>query len=195
MPKQKQRHRYLAARRNLPAEDRLALSRSVQQRFVQSAVFQRAECLALYSAVHNEVDTDEVARQALGHNKRLVYPRVNAGSLDFVTVRHLGDLVPGYMGVLEPAGRESVEPGEIDVVVVPGVAFALDGYRLGYGKGYYDRMLANCRRTCQKVGFAYEMQVVESLPYDVHDVAVSMLVTERRIIDCSVQPPHVGGGL
>lgn len=189
MLKHKQRLRFLAARKALSAETCLALSQDVQQRFLQSDAFRRAGCLALYSAIHNEVRTEEVALQALARNKRLVYPRVRDGVLDFVAVNALEDLEPGYMGVLEPPGLAAVPAEEIDVLVVPGVAFDLRGYRLGYGRGYYDRVLATCHRESLKVGFAYEMQLAKLLPAESHDEALSVLVTERRIINCSAGAP------
>lgn len=186
MPKHKQRHRFLTARRNMPAEVCQSLAQRIQQRFLQSAAFHSAGCLALYSAINNEVCTEEVAWCALDSGKRLVYPKVRGEALEFVVIKTLEDLKPGYLGVLEPTGAELVLPGDIDVLVVPGVAFDLNGYRLGYGRGYYDRTLAACRRSCLKVGFAYEMQLAESLPIETHDEALSVLVTECRTIDCTV---------
>jgi len=186
MPKHKQRLRFLTARKSMPAEVCQLLGQSIQQRFLQSAAFHGADCLALYSAVNNEVCTTEVARRALDSGKRLVYPKVRGETLEFIVIRTLEDLKPGYLGVLEPIGPELVLPGDIDVLVVPGVAFALNGYRLGYGRGYYDRTLAACRRDCLKVGFAYEMQLAEFLPIEIHDEALSVLMTESRTINCTV---------
>lgn len=195
MPKHIHRLRILDARKSLPVETCRALSHAVQQRFLGSDVFRKAGCLALYSPIHNEVDTAEVARQAIIDGKLLVYPRVQGAVLEFIVVHHLDELVPGYMGVLEPTGREVVSTTVVDVLVVPGVAFDLAGYRLGYGQGYYDRALAACRRNCLKVGFAYEQQLVATLPTEGHDESLSALMTENRIIEFTAGPPISRGGL
>jgi len=181
MPKRSIRQRMLTERRCSPVESCLLWSRQIQERFLGEEVYRRAACLGLYSPLQNEVQTEAVARQARLDGKRLVYPRVCGERLEFCQVNAGDDLVAGAFGILEPAG-EAVALTEIDLLVLPGVAFDLGGHRLGFGKGYYDRTLADCHPTLERVGFAYEFQVIDQLPAADHDCRLTCLVSERRTL-------------
>ncbi len=183
MPKRSIRSRFLAERKSCPQALCHAASREIQQRFLNSSLFREAGCLALYSAIHNEVLTDVVADRALEVGKTLAYPHTGEDSLEFVRVRTLADLAPGKFGVLEPQDGERLALEKLDLIVVPGVAFDLSGHRLGYGRGFYDRALSVCRADCARVGFAYDFQLVTALPAAQHDKRLSALVTESRILD------------
>ena len=183
MPKRPIRAQFLAERRSLPIESRITLSVEIQRRFLQSVVFSDASVLALYSAIHNEVLTDRVAARAIEVGKTLVYPRIKNDGLEFVEIQSLADLAPGAFGVMEPLGDHLVPIEELALIVVPGVAFDLAGHRLGYGRGYYDRALATCRADCVKVGFAYDFQLLTTLPAAKYDQALSTLMTESRTLN------------
>jgi 5-formyltetrahydrofolate cyclo-ligase len=155
----------------------------IQQRFLYSDLFQRARCLALYSAIHNEVLTETVSIRAIESGKTLVYPRIKNNDLVFVEVRSSDDLAPGAFGVLEPQGDNTIPADSLDLVIVPGVAFDLVGHRLGYGRGFYDRALAVCRADCVKLGFAYDSQLLAALPAAEHDQTLSVLMTESRTLN------------
>ena len=182
MPKRPIREQLLAQRRHCSAEDCLRLSLLVQARFLDSAAYRQAGSLGLYSPFLNEVQTELVARRCLADGKRLSYPRVKGMTLEFVEVSGLTDLAPGTYGIPEPTGERRVPYPELELLVVPGVAFDLSGYRLGYGKGYYDRALASCLPVLERVGFAYEFQLVEQLPAAAHDCRLTHLVTEQRML-------------
>ena len=184
MPKRSIRARFLAERKALSQELRVALSIRVQQRFLRSEKLAEVEFLALYSAVHNEVLTDAVAGWAKESGKRVAYPRVAGEKLEFVEIASLNDLTPGGFGVPEPLAGNPVAQNFLDLVIVPGVVFDRTGHRLGYGRGYYDRALDGCRPDCRKIGFAYQFQVVESLPVvEEHDRSLSALVTEDETLN------------
>ena len=183
MPKRSIRSRYLAERKSRPAASCLAASREIQRRFLASNLFLDAGCLALYSAIHNEVLTDQVAERALEQGKTLAYPRTRGDHLEFVRTRTQKDMAVGSFGVLEPRDGELVPVEKLDLVVVPGVVFDCSGHRLGYGRGFYDRALSACRADCAKVGFAYDFQLVATLPVAQHDKQLSALVTESRILN------------
>lgn len=182
MPKRPIREKLLAQRRHCSVESCLHLSLQIQERFLASDVYRQVGCIGLYSSYLNEVQTERVARQCLVDAKRVVYPRVTGPLLEFAVVTRPGEFAPGAFGILEPTGRQLVPFDEIDLLVVPGVAFDLAGHRLGYGKGFYDRVLARCRPGLQRVGFAYEFQVVEQLPAADHDCRLTHLVTEQRML-------------
>ncbi|RLF88523.1 5-formyltetrahydrofolate cyclo-ligase, partial [Thermococci archaeon] len=97
-------------------------------------------------------------------------------------IRSFSELRPGKFNIMEP--REAIdEEVNLDLIVVPGVAFDESGYRLGFGKGYYDRFLRSFRETT-KLGLAYEFQVLEEVPRDEGDIPVDFIITEKRRIDC-----------
>lgn len=195
MPKRSIRTQFLAERRSLSKQTCISSSAEIQQRFLQSDLFSDASCLALYSAIHNEVQTDTVAIRAIEAGKTLVYPRVKHEGLEFVEVSNLADLAPGAFGVLEPRGDNLVPVEALALVVVPGVAFDLAGHRLGYGRGYYDRTLAVCRADCVKVGFAYDSQLLNTLPAAKHDQTLSVLMTERRTLTFPPKGCHCSQGV
>lgn len=188
MPKRPIREKLLAARRHCSAQTCLYLSGLIQARFLEGDAYQQAACIGLYSPFLNEVQTELVARRCLADGKRLAYPRVTGEALQFVEVFGHQELAPGAFGILEPSGRRLVALAELDVLVIPGVGFDLTGHRLGYGKGYYDRVLAGCCPALERIGFAYEFQVVEQLPAAGHDCRLTQLVTEQRLLRF---PPRV----
>jgi 5-formyltetrahydrofolate cyclo-ligase len=182
MPKRPIREKLLIERRHCSAETCLRLSLMIQERLLDSRAYRQAGTVGLYSPVLNEVQTERVARRCLADGKRLAYPRVTGDDLRFVEVADLGTMSPGTFGVLEPVGNQLMPVAEIDLLIIPGVAFDLEGNRLGYGKGYYDRALAVCRPDQERVGFAYEFQVVEQLPVAGHDCRLTCVVTEQRTL-------------
>ena len=189
MPKRSLRETLLAARRHLSTETCLQLSAQIQARFIGSAAYRQAQCLGLYSPVLNEVHTELVARRALADGKRLAYPRVHGAQLEFVELPTLAALAPGAFGIAEPTGDRRVPLAELDLLVLPGVGFDLAGYRLGFGKGFYDRALAGVPPALVRVGFAYEFQVTGQLPVADHDCRLTLLVTEQRMLRFPAEGP------
>ncbi len=178
MSKRSIRAQYLTERKARSSESCVGSSVEIQHRFLHSELFRRAGCLALYCAIHNEVQTETIFARALEAGKTLAFPRVNAEELEFVEVQSLTGLIAGAFGVLEPQGTKLVPVEELDLVVVPGVAFDRTGHRLGYGRGFYDRALSACRKGSMKVGFAYDSQLLDELPSAKYDQRLSALMTE-----------------
>jgi len=181
MPKRSIRQRLLLERRNCSVESCLQWSRQIQRRFLDDDLYRQAACLGLYSPVQNEVQTGLVAQQARRDGKRVVYPRVCGEQLEFCPVTDEAELVCGAFGICEPQSAP-LPLAEVDLLVVPGVAFDLGGHRLGFGKGYYDRTLADAPARLARVGFAYEFQVITQLPIAEHDCRLTTLVTEHRTL-------------
>jgi len=128
-------------------------------------------------------------RRALSEGKRVCVPCTNMDDKSMVASQILDledDLCLGNYEILEPRCDclRPVPPGEIDVVLMPGVAFDPTGGRLGYGGGYYDRFLEKCAPRCLLLAVAFELQVVDHVPCADHDRHVHKIVTEKRIIDC-----------
>jgi 5-formyltetrahydrofolate cyclo-ligase len=143
-----------------------------------------ARTVMFFVTFGSEIDTVPMIEQALARGKRVVAPRAEPEERELrpCEVRDpTRDLAPGAHDIREPvAGCREVALEEIDVVIVPAAAWAEDGFRVGYGGGYYDRFLARVPRTV-RVGLGLEVQVVPEVPRSNHDLPVQMLVTEAGV--------------
>ncbi|ANA40737.1 MULTISPECIES: 5-formyltetrahydrofolate cyclo-ligase [Geobacter] len=183
MPKRALRQSMLALRRSLaPAEARRA-SEAIQRSFADSDGFRKSRVVALYAPIRGEVDTGDVLRLALDQGKTVLLPVVCGDELRFIEVTDPAGLRPGSYAIPEPClTGTAVAPDRADIIVVPGVAFDLAGRRIGYGKGFYDRALHHLEGTGRLVGFCYDFQLVDEIRGEPHDVALDLIVTEKRII-------------
>lgn len=160
------------------AEKSLAAA-TVFNRLEQSAAFALAEKILLYHSLPDELSTREFLDRWCGR-KRFFLPRVNGLNLDILPYDR-SRMALGAFHIEEPQGNETVDISEIELIVVPAVAYDRKGNRVGRGKGYYDRLLAETRAT--KVGVGYDFQLLEEeIPAEPHDVAVDMVITDRRRI-------------
>lgn len=184
MEKKTARKQFLAWRNQLDPVSYSRFSYQAQQQLIASAPFARARTLALYSPVHNEVATEQVFAAARKLNQRVYYPKVAGDELQFVEVCNLDELVTGAFGVAEPGAGEKTTVAELDLIIVPGVAFDLRGYRLGYGRGFYDRQLVRKPVETVTVGLCFEGQLCDCLPHETHDQEVAYIATETRFIPC-----------
>lgn len=181
MSKQGLRRLQLARRRALDPQLRTQWSLWAQQQLVQLSWFYRARTVALYSPIHGEVDTALLFSSALAAGKRVVFPRIDNQQMVFVAVEGRQDLEPGAFAALEPCGQAIVAVDDLDLVIVPGVAFDRYGFRLGYGKGYYDQAFEMCSFRCVLLGLGYSFQLEDRLPHEPHDVGLTGLVTEKEV--------------
>lgn len=193
MDKRELRQQMITARQALAPEQRADWSRRAQVNLLHTPWWEPARTVMLYLPIKGEVETALLVAEAGKRWKRLAIPRVQRQPKRLLLHRWTGDrrdLVVGAYSIMEPAeSLPLVEPGEIDLVVVPGVAFDRWGNRMGYGGGYYDRTLPLMQAdnpTAAFVGLAYAMQVqtMEPLPWEPHDVQLDGIVTEQGLITC-----------
>jgi 5-formyltetrahydrofolate cyclo-ligase len=150
----------------------------------------RARGIACYVSKDSEVDTRPLIRRALDTNKRVLVPVVKKGDIDlfFSEIKDLGkELVPGSFNIPEPR-PEFLRPTSldtVDILFVPGIAWDREGYRLGWGRGYFDRVLKVLPVHVRSIGLSYNLQFVSRVPRDQFDVPVNMVVTESRVVRCS----------
>jgi 5-formyltetrahydrofolate cyclo-ligase len=124
-----------------------------------------------------------VFAEALAALKLVLYPAVCGEGLVFRRVLGLKGLQRGAFGISEPASScEAYDPHEADLFVIPGVAFDLQGKRIGYGKGYYDKTLHSIEGQGKLVGFCHDFQLVENIADEPHDVKMDILITEKRVL-------------
>jgi 5-formyltetrahydrofolate cyclo-ligase len=179
------RKRLAALRRTLTSEARAERSTRACEHLIAHAGFDNARVVLAYAALRFELDPQHALAQAAHAGKTLLLPRVVPESHELTLhVYKLGDeLSESGFGVREPlASAERVAHEQVDLVLVPALAFDARGYRLGYGKGFYDRLLPTLGRA-ERIGLAFELSLLPQLPNEEHDIAVHRVVTEKRVLE------------
>jgi len=188
MPKSILRKVILARRLALSATEQSVAADIIQNAFLAMPDYHAAGSIALYWPVKNEVSTELVISHALLAGKTLFFPAVEGDEMLFRRVAALDDFVAGKFGIKQPAaGCPAADPEKIDLIVVPGVGFDLSGQRIGYGKGYYDRVLHRLEGKGKLTAFCYDFQIVDSLAGEQHDVNIDRIITEQRLINTALQ--------
>jgi 5-formyltetrahydrofolate cyclo-ligase len=183
MSKRSVREAALSARRALSAPERAARSEQIARHVLALDVFERAQTIAVYAALGAEVDTTLIAAGAESRGKRLAFPRAAGERGLAFSLATLETLVLGPFGTREPPpGAPLVEPSSLGLVLVPGVAFDLQCRRLGRGRGHYDATLAALPAGVARIGLAFEVQLVDEVPLEPHDVVLDAVVTESRVV-------------
>lgn len=188
--KQAIRQRIIAFRQQMEEDERARLSLAIAARLASMEAYRTANTVLAYMNFGAEFSAEIFVQQALRDGKRVLLPRVNRSTneLDIYQVMDLlHDLAPGMWGISEPlvercARVDALE--EVDFILLPGVAFGRDGTRLGYGGGFYDKLLARMQHQPALVAGAYTMQIVEGVPQEATDRKVEWLVTENETIYC-----------
>lgn len=177
------RREILTHRDALPAASVEKLGEVFAARLLSLPLWQAARCPALYMSFGGEASTRRILEACFLAKRHVALPRVEEAELRLHLVTSFDDLVPGKFGILEPrAEAPRVEPGEPDLFVVPGVAFDRRGHRVGYGKGYYDRLLE--LTGAPTLALAYGFQIVHRIPEEPHDRRMSFILTPDELVDC-----------
>jgi len=175
------RKKVLAARDSLLPGQRTAKSREIEERLFSLAEFKSATIVLFFASFRSEVDTGSMIRRALTFGKRVALPKVKGTELALYEIANWdNDVSPGAWGIPEPHEDRPIGLDEIALIMVPGAAFDEQGNRLGYGAGFYDKLLSAFTKTT--VALAFEAQIVPLVPAELHDVPVKKIVTEKRII-------------
>jgi 5-formyltetrahydrofolate cyclo-ligase len=183
MPKRTLRRSMLAHRKSLSPEEFRSASLHIQKTFLETDNFKRARSVLVYSPIHYEVDTELIVRSALAAGKKVAFPVVIGHELIFREVSDFSSLEKGAFGILEPcvSGR-LFDVEDADILVVPGVAFDLNGHRIGYGKGYYDKTIHRLEGHGKLVGLCYDFQLVDEILGESHDVKMDLIITDKRVV-------------
>jgi 5-formyltetrahydrofolate cyclo-ligase len=184
--RKRQIRRQAIANRQLQA-NRESLSRVISATVEALPAYRAAQTVMYYVAMPVEVQTRDALTAALHAGKRVVVPYCAGGELELFRLADMDELEPGTLGILEPSRdlrsirEKQAHAGELDVIIVPGVAFDRRGGRLGHGKGYYDRLLARTEPRTRRIAVAYESQMFPEIPMSDHDVFMDMVVTETTV--------------
>lgn len=189
MDKKILRREILAKRAKLGTDGNISLSEDIVNKLVESEFYQNARTIMTFISFGSEIDTHEFIKKGIADGKNISVPvtfhegRIMKPSI----IKSFDELEPGYFNILTPKQEfiRYIDPLEIDLIIVPGAVFDRSGYRVGYGGGYYDRFLSNeIRSDIPKVGIAFDLQVVDSVPKENHDIPVDYIITEIEIIKC-----------
>jgi 5-formyltetrahydrofolate cyclo-ligase len=192
--KQALRQSIIAARQKMTEALRSEFSAMITQRILALPTYQQAQTVVGYMSFGAEFSTTAWLQQALRDGKRVLLPRVNSatGQLELYQVHNLQhDLAPGIWNIPEPVPAHCAlvaTLNNLDFILLPGVAFARDGSRLGYGGGFYDKLLARIQQTEGRpalIAPAYSMQIVAEIPQERTDIKVEWLLTEHEVIKCN----------
>jgi 5-formyltetrahydrofolate cyclo-ligase len=175
------RKKVLATRDAMSRGKRTAKSREIEERLFLLPEFKSARTVLFFASFRSEVDTGPMIRRALAFGKRVALPKVEGTELVLYEISDLDkDVSPGRWGIPEPHEPRSVTLEEIDLIIVPGAAYDEHGNRVGYGAGFYDKLLTAFKK--MTVALAFEAQIVPNVPTEMHDVPIKKIVTERRVV-------------
>lgn len=173
--KRKVRQAVRAEIAKLPTEERATLSSQIFSKIATLKEVEEASVIALFVSLPDEPQTADFIEQLLLQNRRVVVPRIEGEVMNFYDISE--GVIIGAFGIMEPIATTPIAPSEIDVMVVPGVAFTQLGSRLGRGKGFYDKYLSHNGFRAYTVGVCYPCQLVEELPTEEHDKLLDLVVS------------------
>lgn len=198
------RKKILKVRDEISAKERASCNFEIRKCVLTHPVYEAAEVILAYASYRSEVDTVTLIGQALADGKYVFAPKVSGDGMEFWQITDMEDLREGYRGIPEPVERVSFPEwlagqsnvGEIHVMMwMPGAVFDKERHRIGYGKGFYDRYLSrltaleqeNCCKWSVELhlttaALAYSCQVLEQIPYELHDIRPDILITEKGVM-------------
>jgi 5-formyltetrahydrofolate cyclo-ligase len=179
------RKEILAKRNRIPVSVKKVKDRAIEDRLFELDEIKHAKTVFFFASFRSEVETSGMIRRSLKEGKTVVLPRVEGTAIGLYRITGPGELIPGCMKIPEPSvltDDRKVRINDVDAIIVPGAAFDRSGNRIGYGGGFYDRLLAQLQKPVPVIAPAYEEQVIDVVPADSHDKKVSIIVTDRRVI-------------
>ena len=185
LSKEQIRREILRIRNSLPENELIGNSNIISKRVISTKEFINSLSIGIYYSIGSEVNTFEIIKHSLGMKKAISLPRIiDSDRIVFFKIIENSfediKMTKGKYGILENSMSDSIIE-EMDLLIVPGIAFDLQGNRIGHGKGYYDRFLSQ-RKANYIIGLAFENQIINKIPKTEYDIPVNVLVTEKRII-------------
>ena len=181
------RSRLKKQRSLLGADECHSMSHEIYKRLIALELDREYDNILLYSAIRNEVNTDEYFTYLINKAKRIYYPRVSGDKMSFYRVRSLDELNCGSFNIKEPdMTKEYTQADGRALMIVPGLAFSDTGYRIGYGKGFYDRYLSSFtkRDTVMAVGVGYDFQLLSSMTFEDEYDQFHVVLSNKSKINC-----------
>lgn len=181
-----------AARDEVKPTDRRLAAQEISHALLGLPELVSARIVLAYAALPSEIDPAHAIWRLRARGAQIAYPRIESpGVLAMHLVAHELELVSGPFGLAQPSEHAPrAARALVDAVILPGVAFDAQGRRLGYGGGYYDRLLPTLRPDCLRIGIAFDEQLLDRIPAEEHDAEVSILVTPSRVIRVGAPLTH-----
>lgn len=178
---------YIDTLKKMTQEDYIEKSNLINEQLFELKEFKHASMIAITMSRLTEVETRSIIEWCWSIGKSVAVPKTNSKekTMEFRKITSFNQMEIVYLDIEEPvlSLTERVHPTEIELIIVPGVVFSHTGYRIGYGGGYYDRFLQDYSGVT--VSLAFEVQVLERVPKERHDLGVQKIITEERVIECN----------
>ena len=188
--KKRIRKEILSFRNNMNQDEKNKKDTIIEEKFLGSDYYKKAKNIFIYISYGSEINTKEIINRALNEGKSVFVPRTvfETKAMDAVKINSLDNMKKVKYGALEPSKEEShINPDDLDIIVVPGVAFDREGGRTGYGAGFYDRYFKKISKDrakkIKKVALAYDFQLINNRPMNDKDVRIDCIITEKEIIE------------
>jgi len=180
MNKNELREHMKSLRDSIAVKDKADMNRSILNKVVMNKFYTEAETIMTYVSFGSEVDTLCIIKHALENNKIVCVPKIinkNKG-MKAIKIEDLDDLKKNKFGILEPVSFDrEIDAKDIDLFLIPGLAFDKNGGRIGYGAGYYDRFLKNSKDNSLKIGLVYDFQLIDRVPMTENDVYMDIVIS------------------
>lgn len=180
MDKQQLRKSAKEIRGSISLKQKLAYDEAIYKRIIESEAYKASKVIFIFVSFGSEITTHNIINKALDDNKVVCIPKIISKSegMKACAIESLSELKPNKFGILEPVDTNNeVNSDKIDLAIVPGLFFDLNGGRIGYGAGYYDRFLKFVRKDTKKIGIAYDFQIIDKVPMDENDVYMDFIIT------------------
>ena len=180
------RKKILEKRDSIPPFERKTKDVLIRNRLFNLQEFKTAKTILFYASFSTEVNTISMIEESFKMGKTVLVPKVDKERhrLRLYEIKDLKDLSPGYMGIPEPSlpDKRLRQIDSVDLIIIPGAGFDYSGNRLGYGAGYYDILLSDIKKKVPFVALAYKEQLIDSIPSEMHDIKVDIIVTDEQVI-------------
>lgn len=171
------RKKFISERNSLASDYRNSSTNTIFATLEEQNFFESSEKIFIYVGFGSEITTETFIKKWI-NKKQIFVPKIENGKMNLIRLKSWDELAPGHFGVLEPTSSDYYE-GKIDLVVTPSIVFDNNGYRLGYGKGYYDKYFSS-REYDISVGLSYHKLLQDNVPKEDHDIKVDVIITEEK---------------
>ncbi len=179
------RKRLQQQRDALPLKARIQKSKIIAKKFIQSPEYKDSKNILIYYPFRSEIDTTFIMKKALRDGKKIILPKVSGNDLKLFFIHDLKkQLTLGTFDIMEPSGDGCIRADirDIDLAVIPGVCFDVSFNRLGYGGGFYDRVIPLLSEKIKKIAICFDLQLILSIPVEEHDQKIDKIITEKRTL-------------
>lgn len=182
--KEEIRKEVILKRKHLDKEYIDIYSEHISEKIFNLKDYEEAECIFVYMDYQGEVKTDRIIQESFSRNKKVAIPKIVDGQMNFYYISNIKEIEYGYYGIREPIlnnGIDNIAKENDPLIIIPGVAFDVKKHRIGHGKGFYDKYLKGKEYT-KKIGVAFDFQIYDSIPYEIHDILPDKIITQTQEI-------------